>query len=78
MGNPTVKLQNPHMEVGWRGCFKYFDIKTGELAVDDAGCYLLNQGGATKAMHSLIETYETLKDDINPNGFIVGVYEPRK
>ena len=66
------------MEVGWRGCFKYFDKNTGELAVDDAGSFLLHQGGATKAMQQLIETYEAVKDDINPNGFVVGVYEPRK
>ncbi len=56
--------------VCFRGNFWYF-TKSNELVRDDIGCYSIKDGGAKRAYESLFETYEHLKDEINPNGFKV-------
>ncbi len=57
--------------LGWRGCFWFFDKETNKLVSDDVGCYCLIDGGAEKALERLVETYEALKDQINPDGFCI-------
>lgn len=68
-GKPDYKTATPSgYGVCWRGCFIYFN-KNNVLVEDDIGCYSEKSGGINKVMEELIKTYESLKDEINPDGF---------
>ncbi len=55
-------------EVCYRGCYWYFN-KSGKLIQDDIGCFSIERGGAQKAFNKLLEEYESIKDEIDENGF---------
>ena len=52
--------------VSYRGLYWYFN-KKGQLIRDDIGCF--NKDGLNRAFKKLIEEYESIKDDIDENGF---------
>jgi len=67
---PDYKTATPSgLGYCFRGCFCFFDKETGRLVQDDIGCYNPKDGGYLRAYTDLLETYEFLKDRINPDGF---------
>jgi hypothetical protein len=79
-GKPDIEtctpatLQLKHCDefhsVGWRGCFWYFD-KHNKLHQDDVGLFGIENGGVKRAYDELFRHYESIKHEINSNGFLL-------